>query len=237
MPCAASDPEWVRCCASPISLSDSTGNTHGIRFRIRPPRSAAPSAAISDIVAAGLTVGVAPTAATVPATSGSVDGSRSSRRAAGPPFATSTPSRDFASAFTGWAAVRYSSTASPSRFSTCGAAGSMRPSCSGKNSSRLAVLPAGSARLSLIRLPSIVPWPVAPASGCGTSARVASNSATWADGPAVGLTGSVSAMSLSPGMQTSLHSSHSALPASVTRLPTGRSAGTWIVVSSRISPS
>jgi len=66
---------------------------------------------------------------------------------------------------------------------------------------------------------------------------VASKSATWADGPAVGLTGSVSAMSLSPGMQTSLHSSHSALPASVMRLPAGTSAGTWIVVSSRISPS
>ena len=52
------------------------------------------------------------------------------------------------SAFTGWAAVRYSAVASPSRFSTCGAAGSIRPSGGGKNSSRLAVLPAGNARLA-----------------------------------------------------------------------------------------
>ena len=111
MPCTAIGPLWVRCCASPISFSDSTGNTQGIRFRIRPPTNAAPRAASSDIV--GVVDGTAaavPAAAvaTAPATSGASTVAVQPPDFAGPPLATITPASVFESALTGFAAVSVS---------------------------------------------------------------------------------------------------------------------------------
>ena len=228
----------MRCCARPISFSDSTGNTQGIKFRIRPPTNAAPRAASSDIV--GVVDGTAaavPAAAvaTAPATSGASTVAVQPPDFAGPPLATITPASDFESAFTGFTAVSVS--ASPlARSSTCAAAGSMRPSSSGKNSSLSAVRPAGSSNATLILLASTVPRALRPGSVTGTSLRASAKRAACTEGAACPLTGSVSFRSALPGMQTSLHSSHSAFAFNVTALP-ARLAGICNVVSNSVSPS
>jgi hypothetical protein len=89
---------------------------------------------------------------------------------------TSTPLSCLKSAATGCAARSISAWPAPSACNTCAAAGSMRASCSGKNSILLtAPLPAGALKLSLMRLASMVAATFSSGAWPGTSARAAAN--------------------------------------------------------------
>ena len=98
--------------------------------------------------------------------------------------------------------------ASVSARSVCAAAGSMRASSIGKNSSCRSGAAGLKARRT--RAPSIVADAASSVVGCGTWARVLANSGARGDGAASARTGKVNCRSAPPGMHTSLQISQSA---------------------------
>ena len=224
----------------PSTFSDNTGNTQGIRFRISPPTSAKTTASAKPggaAAGAGVTSAL-PSAGAAAGAAGAGQGvvtATATRRPAAWPALVST------TGIVAGDSVRCGSTGTravqvPSAQAVCGfAALTITPGVSGRKPSSRPCQAAGSpATRTTSSPPCNAASARAPGTSCGRAARAASNSAAC---PAVAaLTGSFSVNSPLSGMQTSLHTSHSAANFTVSVSP-ARPAGTISATGSSRVPS
>ncbi len=232
------------CSTKPITLMPSTGKTQGMRFSSKPPINANASAASAlppieaacepapeEIAPAAAAIACDTGASTLIALRPSVPGH--------PPSATATPFTDRTPGGTGSASFISMRTPLPSRVTFCGAAGSISPSRSGKNTGFAGTpTPAGGTRRTTSALPCNAESNFHPDTSTGSwlRARSIGTCERVLRGASAADTGRTMSSSPFSGMQMSLHTSHSAFALSGT-LPGFAPAGGVISESSTTSSS